>query len=182
VLSDEFLAEVAGMKHRNVAMELLKRIIDDEIRARLRKNFIQGKKLSAMLEKTLKKYQNNLLTATQVIQELIALAKEIKKADARGEDLGLSDDEVAFYDALADNESAREVLGDETLRELAQVLVERVRGSATIDWTIRENAKAKLRVLVRRTLNKYGYPPDKQAIATEFVLKQAELFADEWTG
>ena len=182
VLSDEFLAEVQGMKHRNVAMELLKRIIDDEIRARLRKNLIQGKKLSAMLEKTIKKYQNNLLTAAEVIQELIALAKEITKADARGEDLGLSDDELAFYDALGDNESAREVMGDEKLRDLARVLVEKVRGSASIDWTIRENVQARLRVLVKRTLAQFGYPPDKQAIATEFVLKQAELFADEWTG
>ncbi|NQV93358.1 type I restriction endonuclease subunit R [Candidatus Kaiserbacteria bacterium] len=181
VLSDEFLSEVQNMKHRNLAMELLKRVIDDEIKARLRKNFIQGKKLSEMLEKTLKKYQNNLLTASEVIQELIKLAKEIKDADARGEDLGLSEDEIAFYDALSDNGSAKEVLGDNTLRDLARVLVEKVRGSATIDWTIRENVRAKLRVLVKRTLNQFGYPPDKQAIATEFVLKQAELFADEWT-
>ncbi|MBI2120172.1 MAG: type I restriction endonuclease subunit R [Parcubacteria group bacterium] len=180
VLSDEFLAEVAGMKHRNVAMELLKRILNDEIKSRLRKNAVQGKKLSEMLQSAIKKYQNNLLTASEVIQELINIAKEIKKADARGEDLGLTEDEVAFYDALADNDSAKDVMNDITLRELARELVEKVRGSTTIDWTIRENAKARLRVLVKRTLNKYGYPPDKQAIATETVLKQAELFADEW--
>ncbi|MCG2688701.1 type I restriction endonuclease subunit R [Candidatus Parcubacteria bacterium] len=182
VLSDEFLAEVQGMKHRNVAMELLKRILNDEINVRLRRNLIQGKKLSQMLSKTIKKYQNNLLTVAEVIQELIKLAKEIKQADARGEDLGLNDDEVAFYDALADNDSAREVLGDDQLRELARVLVEKVRSNATIDWTIRENVRARLRVLVKRTLNQFGYPPDKQAIATEFVLKQAELFANEWAG
>jgi type I restriction enzyme, R subunit len=180
VLSDEFLAEVQGMKHRNLAMELLKKVLDDEIKLRLRRNAIQGKKLSAMLEKTIKKYQNNLLTAVEVIQELIELAKQIKTEDARGTDLGLSDDEVAFYDALAENESAREVLGDEKLRDLARVLVDKVRGSTTIDWTIRENVQARLRVLVKRTLAQFGYPPDKQAIATETVLKQAELFADVW--
>lgn len=180
ILSDEFLSEVKGMKHRNLAMELLKKIINDEIRMRLRRNLIQGKKLSEMLEKTIKKYQNNLLTAAEVIQELIALAKEIRNENARGKQMGLSDDEVAFYDALADNESAKEVLGDATLRELARVLVEKVRGSTTIDWTIRENAQARLRVLVKRTLNQFGYPPDKQALATEQVLKQAGLFADEW--
>lgn len=180
VLSDEFLAEVQGMKHQNVAMELMKRLLNDEIRSRLRKNLVQGKKFSEMLGKTITKYQNNLLTAAEVIQELIALAKEIRGADERGEDLGLSDDELSFYDALANNESAREVMNDETLRDLARVLVERVRSSATVDWTIRENVKAKLRVLVKRTLAKYGYPPDKQAIATETVLKQAELFADDW--
>ncbi len=180
VLSDEFLAEVQGMKHQNVAMELMKRLLNDEIRSRLRKNLIQGKKFSEMLGKTITKYQNNLLTAAEVIRELIALAKEIRGADERGEDLGLSDDELSFYDALANNESAREVMNDETLRDLARVLVDRVRASATVDWTIRENVKAKLRVLVKRTLAKYGYPPDKQAIATETVLKQAELFADDW--
>lgn len=180
VLSDEFLAEVQGMKHRNLAMELLRKVLDDEIKLRLRRNAIQGKKLSVMLEKTIKKYQNNLLTASEVIQELIKLAKHIKAEDARGKDLGLSDDEVAFYDALAENESARDVLGDEKLRDLARVLVEKVRGNTSIDWTIRENVQARLRVLVKRTLAQFGYPPDKQAIATETVLKQAELFADVW--
>lgn len=181
VLSDEFLAEVQGMKRKNVAMELLKRIINDEIKVRLRKNLIQGKKLSEMLHKTITKYQNNLLTASEVIQALIELAKDIRQSDARGEELGLNDDEVAFYDALANNDSAREVMNDDTLKELAHLLVEKVRSNASIDWTIRENVRAKLRVLVKRTLNKFGYPPDKQAIATETVLKQAELFADDWT-
>jgi type I restriction enzyme R subunit len=180
VLSDDFLAEVQGMKHRNLAMELLRKVLDDEIKLRLRRNAIQGKKLSEMLEKTIKKYQSNLLTATEVIQELIELAKQIRVEDARGKDLGLSDDEIAFYDALAENESAREVLGDDKLRDLARVLVDKVRGSTTIDWTIRENVQARLRVLVKRTLAQFGYPPDKQAIATETVLKQAELFADVW--
>jgi len=180
VLSDDFLADVQNMKHRNLAMELLKKVLDDEIKLRLRRNAIQGKKLSEMLEKTIKKYQNNLLTASQVIQELIELAKQIRAEDGRGKALGLSDDEIAFYDALAESESAREVLGDEKLRDLARVLVDKVRGSTTIDWTIRENVQARLRVLVKRTLAQFGYPPDKQALATETVLKQAELFADVW--
>lgn len=181
VLSDEFLADVQGMKRKNVALELLKRILNDEIKLRLRRNLIQGKKLSEMLQKTITKYQNNLLTASEVIQELIKIAKDIRQSDARGDELGLTDDEVAFYDALANNDSAKDVMNDDTLKEIAHLLVEKVRQNVTIDWTIRENVRAKLRVLVKRTLNKYGYPPDKQAIATETVLKQAELFADDWT-
>ncbi len=180
VLSDEFLAEVQGMKHRNLAMELLRKVLNDEVKFRLRRNAIQGKKLSEMLDKTIKKYQNNLLTAAEVIQQLIELAKHIRQEDSRGKDMGLSDDEIAFYDALAENESARDVLGDEQLRDLARVLVDKVRKNTSIDWTIRENVQARLRVLVKRTLAQYGYPPDKQAIATETVLKQAELFADVW--
>lgn len=180
VLSDEFLAEVQGMKHRNLAMELLRKVLNDEIKLRLRRNAIQGKKLSELLDKTIKKYQNNLLTAAEVIQELIELAKTIREEDARGRNLGLSDDEIAFYDALAENNSARDVLGDEQLRDLARVLVDKVRKNTSIDWTIRENVQARLRVLVKRTLAQFGYPPDKQAIATETVLKQAELFADVW--
>lgn len=181
VLSDEFLKEVQGMTRKNVAMELLRKILNDEIKLRVRKNLVQGKKLSEMLQKTIKKYQNNLLSATEVIQELIKLAKDIKQSDERGAELGLNDDEIAFYDALANNESAKDVMDDETLKEIAHILVEKVRSNATIDWTIRENVRAKLRVLVKRTLNKYGYPPDKQLIATETVLKQAELFADDWS-
>jgi type I restriction enzyme R subunit len=133
-----------------------------------------------LLGEAIRKYQNNLITAAEVIDELIKLAKDIKKADARGEETGMSDEELAFYDALANNESARKVLGDETLQELAIVLVDRVKKNASIDWAIKENIRARLRVIVKRLLRKYGYPPDKQAIATETVLKQAELYADEW--
>lgn len=133
-----------------------------------------------MLDIAIKKYQNNLLTATQVIEELISIAREIKAADKRGEDLGLTEAEIAFYDALTENESAKGVLGDDSLRDLARVLVTEVRKKATIDWTIKESVQAKLRVIVKRILRKYGYPPDKQALATENILKQAELFADEW--
>ncbi len=181
ILSDDFLDEVRNMKRKNLAMELLKKILDDEIKTRTKKNFIQSKKLSEMLDAAIKKYQNNLLTAAQVIEELINIAREIKESDARGGNLGLSDDEIAFYDALVENGSAKEVLGDDTLRELAQILVQKVKANTAIDWTIKESVQAKLRVIVKRILRQYGYPPDKQLIATENILKQAELFADEWS-
>lgn len=180
ILSDEFLAEIQGMERKNIAMELLKKILNDEIRSRIRKNFIQSKKMSEMLENAIRKYQNNLLTTAQVIEELIKLAKDIRKDDERGGELGLSDDELAFYDALAINQSALEVLGDAQLRDLSRVLVQRVKANTSIDWTIKESVQAKLRVIVRRTLRQFGYPPDAQLLATENVLKQAELLADEW--
>jgi len=181
ILSDDFLKEIQGMKRKNLALELLKKILDDEIKIRTKKNFIQSKKLSDMLDAAIKKYQNNLLTTAQVIEELIQIAKEIKVFDERGEDLGLMEDEVAFYDALAMNESAIEVLGDDTLRDLARILVEKVKANTTIDWTIKESVQAKLRVIVKRILRQYSYPPDKQKLATENILQQAELFADEWS-
>lgn len=134
-----------------------------------------------MLDSAIKRYQNNLLTATQVIDELINVAKELKEADKRGENLGLTNDEIAFYDALADNQSAKEVLGDETLRELARILVEKVKANTAIDWTIKESVQAKLRVIVKRVLRHYGYPPDQQLIATENILKQAKILADGLT-
>jgi len=181
ILSDEFLREVQGMERKNVAIELLKKLLTDEIKLRTKKNLIQSKKLSEMLENAIRKYQNNLLTAAQVIEELIRLANEIKDSDKRGEKHNLTVDELAFYDALADNQSARDVLGDATLRDLARVLVERVKENTSIDWTIKESVRAKLRVIVKRLLRQYGYPPDKQLIATENVLKQAELLVDDWS-
>ena len=144
------------------------------------RNLIQGKKLSELLANAIKKYQNNLLTAVQVIEELIELAKHIKSEDERGNKLNLSPDEIAFYDALANNDSAKEVLGDDTLLELARILVEKVRANTSSDWTIKESVQAKLRTIIKRTLRKFGYPPDKQLLATENILKQAELFANEW--
>ena len=181
ILSDEFLEEIQGMKRKNLALELLKKLLNDELKTRTRKNLAQGKKFSEMLEQAIRKYQNNLLTAAQVIEELINLAKEIKVSDERAADMGLSEDEVAFYDALALNESAREVMGDDTLRELAQVLVQRVKQNTSIDWTIKESVRAKLRTVIKRLLKEYGYPPDKQKLATENILQQAEYFADEWS-
>ena len=181
ILSDDFLEEIQGMKRKNLALELLKKLLNDELKTRTRKNLAQGRKFSEMLEHAIRKYHNNLLTAAQVIEELINLAKEIKVSDERAADMGLSEDEVAFYDALALNESAKEVMGDETLRELAQVLVQRVKQNTSIDWTIKESVRAKLRTVIKRLLKEYGYPPDKQKLATENILQQAEFYADDWS-
>ena len=180
VLSDEFLAEVRGMPHRNLAVELLQKLLKGEVSARQRKNIVQARSFSEMLEQTLRRYQNRAIEAAQVIEELIELAKDMRQANARGEELGLSEDELAFYDALETNDSAVQVLGDETLRTIARELVDTVRGNVTIDWTLRENVRAQLRVLVRRILRKHGYPPDKQEKATQTVLEQAEVLSEGW--
>jgi type I restriction enzyme R subunit len=180
ILSDEFLKEIQGMERKNLALELLKKLLNDELKVRTKKNLIQSKKLSEMLENAIKKYQNNLLTTAQVIEELIRLAKEIRDSDKRSQQFNLTDNELAFYDALANNQSAKEVLGDEKLRDLARVLVQRVKANTSIDWTIKENVRAKLKVIVKRLLRQYGYPPDMERLATENILEQAELLADEW--
>ncbi len=180
ILSDEFLAEVRSLPQKNVAVETLRKLLQDEIRVRLRKNVVQSRAFSEMLEEAMRKYHNRAIAAAQVIEELIALAKQMQEAQLRGEKLGLSDDEVAFYDALASNKSAVEVLGDGTLKMLAQELVDKVRKSVTVDWSRRENARAQLRVLVKRILRKYGYPPDKQEKATELVLEQTETLCQDW--
>ena len=181
ILSDEFLLEVKGMKHKNLAIELLRKILNNEIKTRSLTNLVKSRSLLEMLESSIKKYQNNLLTTAEIIQELIEIAKEIKKADQQGEELGLTTEEVAFYNALEINESAVKVLGDETLKTIAKEIADKVKKNATIDWTIRESARAKLMVLVKRTLKKYGYPPDMQQKAVDTVLKQAELMADFYT-
>ena len=180
VLSDRFLAEVRDMPHRNLAVELLQKLLKGEVSTRRRKNVVQAKSFAEMLEQTLRRYQNRSIEAAQVIEELIALAKEMREASARGEQLGLSEDELAFYDALETNEKAVQVLGDETLRDIARQLVETVRSNVTIDWTLRENVRANLRRLVRRILRKHGYPPDKQEKATQTVLEQAEVLSEGW--
>ena len=180
VLSDEFLAEVQGMPHRNLAVELLQKLLKGEVSSRRRKNVVQARSFAELLEQTLRRYQNRAIEAAQVIEELIELAKEMREASARGEKLGLSEDELAFYDALETNDSAVQVLGDETLRAIARELVETVRRNVTIDWTLRENVRAQLRVLVRRILRKHGYPPDKQEKATQTVLEQAEVLSHGW--
>ncbi len=181
ILSDEFLAEVRGMPQRNLAVEMLRKLLEGEIKARGRKNVVQARSFAELLEKAIKKYQNRAIETAQVIEELIALAKDLREANQRGEKLGLTDDEVAFYDALEVNDSAVAVLGDETLRLIAQELVKAVRNSITIDWTVRENVRAQMRVIIKRILRKYGYPPDKQAHATELVLEQAEVLCKDWT-
>ena len=182
ILSDTFLAEVRGMKHRNLAVEVLRKLLNDEIKVRRRTNLIQSLKFSDMLEATMHRYKNRAIETVQVIEELIKLAKEMREADKRGDDLGLSTEELAFYDALETNDSAVAVLGDEILSTLARELADTVRKNATIDWTMKESVRAKLRVYVRRTLSKYGYPPDKQKKATDTVIQQAELLGEEWSG
>ncbi|MGB9753480.1 type I restriction endonuclease subunit R [Roseiflexus castenholzii] len=180
ILSEEFLAEVRGMPQRNLAVELLRKLLEDEIKTRRRKNLIQARSFAELLEQAIRRYQNRAVEAAQVIEELIALAKEMREADRRGESLGLSEEELAFYDALETNDSAVKVLGEPTLQQIARELVNTVRRNVTIDWTERENARAHLRRLVKRVLRKYGYPPDKQEKATETVLEQAALLSAEW--
>jgi len=179
ILSEEFLLEVQGMKHKNIAMEVLKKLLNDEIRTRAKKNLVQSKSLMEMLENSIKKYHNKIITAAEVIEELISLSKEIHKMDDEPKEMGLTDFEYAFYSAIANNESAKEVMEKDVLRELAVVLTERVRANASIDWTIKESVRAKLKVIVKRTLRQFGYPPDMQKLATETVLKQAEMIAQE---
>jgi len=180
ILSDVFLAEIQGMPHRNLALEVLQKLLNDEIKTRARKNLVLSRSFAEMLERTIRRYQNHTIEAAQVILELIELAKEMREAKSRGEKLGLTEEEEAFYDALEVNDSAVKVLGDETLRIIARELVETVRRNVTIDWTVRESARAKLRTTVRRLLRKYGYPPDKQEKATLTVLGQAELLCKDW--
>ncbi len=180
ILSEEFLAEVGGMKQQNLAVELLQKLLRSELSARRRKNVVQARSFAEMLEQTIRRYQNRSIEAAQVIEELIELAREMREAGARGEKLGLSEEELAFYDALETNDSAVKVLGDEVLRMIARQLVETVRENVTIDWTLRENVRAHLRVLVKRVLRRHGYPPDKQEKATLTVLEQAEVLSAEW--
>ncbi len=180
ILSDDFLAEVRGMPQRNLAAELLAKLLKGELSIRRRKNVVQARSFAEMLEQTIRRYQNRAIDAAQVIEELIQLAKDMREANARGEALGLSEEELAFYDALETNDNAVRVLGDETLRAIARELVETVRNNVTIDWTLRENVRAQLRVLVKRILRKHGYPPDKQEKATATVLEQAEVLSADW--
>lgn len=181
LLSEEFLQDVNEMKHKNLGIELLKKILNDEIKVRLKFNITEGKKLLDMLEASIKKYQNNLLTTAEIIEELINIARQVREVDGLAEKLKLTKDEFAFYTALEINDSAVKILGDETLKKIAREIADKVRKNATIDWTMKESARAKLMVIVRRTLNKYGYPPDKQQKAVDTVLKQAEVLADHWT-
>jgi type I restriction enzyme R subunit len=181
ILSEEFLLEVRGMEHKNVALEVLKKLLNDEIKSRMKTNLVQSKSLMEMLETSIKKYHSKVITAVEVIDELMELAKEIRKQDKEPQDLGLSEFEYAFYSAVANNESATELMGKEKLRELAVVLTERVKANASIDWTIKDSVRSKLKVIVKRTLRQFGYPPDMQLLATETILKQAEMIADELT-
>ena len=169
------------MEYKNLAFETLKKLLADEIKTRFKTNKITEKKFSKMLEEAILKYQNRSIDSAQVIALLIEQAKQIRKELDRGEELGLTDEEIAFYDALADNGSARDILGDDTLKIIARELSEKVREKATIDWKQRESVRAELRVMVKRLLKKYGYPPDKTAMATDLVLQQAETMSELWT-
>lgn len=181
ILSEEFLLELKDMQHKNVALEVLKKILNDEIKARTRTNLVQSKSLKEMLENSIKKYHNKVLTAAEVMDELINLSKEIVNMDKEAKNLGLTDYEYAFYTAVANNDSAKQLMQQDKLRELAVILTERVKQNASIDWTIKESVRAKLKVIIKRTLRQYGYPPDMQKLATETVLKQAEMIAKELT-
>ena len=180
MLSDEFLAEMRGLPQKNLAVEALAKLLKDAIKARFRTNIVQERAFSEMLSNSIKRYQNRAIEAAQVIEELIALAKELHEAGKRGQELGLTDDEVAFYDALAENNSAVEVLGKDELRAIARILVERVRNNVSVDWSVREAVRAKLRVMVKRILREHGYPPDLQEAATLLVLEQAEKLSEHW--
>jgi len=180
ILSDAFLAEVRGMPQKNLAIELLRKLLNDELKYRMRKNLVQSRSFAEMLERTIRAYQNRTLESAEVIAELIKLAGDMRQAHQRGEQLNLSDDEIAFYDALEVNDSAVQVLGDQTLKDIARELVEMVRKNVTIDWTVKETVRARMRVMVKRILRRHGYPPDKQEKATMTVLEQAELIAADW--
>lgn len=182
ILSEEFLAELKGMEHKNVALEVLKKLLNDVIKGRAKKNLVRSKSLMEMLESSIQKYQNKILTAAQVMDELIKLSKEIVKMDSEAKAMGLTDYEYAFYTSVANNDSAKELMEKDKLRELAVVLTETIRQNASIDWTIKESVKSKLKVAVKRLLRRYGYPSDMQLLATETVLKQAELIARELMG
>jgi len=169
------------MEHKNVALEVLKKLLNDEIKSRSKKNLVKSKSLMEMLENSFKKYHNKILTAAEVMDELIKLSKEIVNMDSESKEMGLTDFEYAFYTAVADNESAKDLMQKDKLRELAVILTERVKVNASIDWTIKESVRAKLKVIIKRTLRQFGYPPDLQKLATETVLKQAELIANELT-
>ena len=179
ILSDEFMEEMRDYQHKNIALETLRKLLGDEVSVRERKNKVEGKKLYEMLKTAINSYQNKVLTAAEVIDELIKLAKAIQNSDQLANELGLTDYEYAFYTAVADNDSARELMQKDKLRELAVALTDSIKKNATLDWTVKESAKANLRVVVKRLLRKYGYPPDMAALATETVIEQAEKLAEE---
>ena len=181
ILSDEFLDDLRNLPQKNLALELLRRLINDEIKARGRRNIVEARSFREMLEASIVKYQNRAIETAEVIQELIELAQQMQASQRRGEELGLNVSEIAFYDALANNASALTVLGDATLRTIARELADRIRTSATIDWTIKETVRAEMRAMVRRLLRKYKYPPDQQEAATDLVLVQAETLAHSLT-
>jgi type I restriction enzyme R subunit len=180
VLSDEFLAEVENLEYKNLAIEALKKLLEDEIRVRFEFNKVKLKKFSEMLEEAIIKYRNRSLDSAQIVKALVDMAKKFRDEKSKGKELSLTKEEEAFYDALASNQSAVDLLGDKVLAKMAAELTRLVRENASIDWTMRQSIQAKLKVMVKRLLRKYGYPPDKQKMATDLVLEQAEGFAEVW--
>lgn len=180
ILSDEFLAEVQGMEKKNLAMEALRKLINGEMRSESRVNVVQTRAFSQRLEEAIARYHSNAITTAEVIQELIKLAKDIRAAHQRGEEEGLSEEEISFYDALAQNESAVEVMGNDQLRVIAHELLSNLKSNASVDWQHRESARARMRILVKRILRKHGYPPDLQDAAVQTVLQQAEVLSARW--
>ncbi|HEY6332251.1 MAG TPA: DUF3387 domain-containing protein, partial [Blastocatellia bacterium] len=181
LLTDEFLNEVRLMPQRNLAVELLQRLLKEELRDRFSTNIVQQKKFSELLQRSLARYHNRAIETAQVIELLIEMAKDLNSAFRRGEDLGLNDSELAFYDALETNEASVRELGDEVLRKIAMELTSNLRNNLTVDWSVRETVKARLRLMVKRILRKYKYPPDREARAIELVLQQAEALSAAWT-
>jgi type I restriction enzyme, R subunit len=182
VMSDDFLQSVKKLPQKNLAVELLQRLLNDEIKSRAKSNAVQARSFASLLEQAIQKYENRSVDAVELINELIDLAKELRDANQRGDDLDLNSDELAFYDALSENKNAVDVMGDEQLAVIARELLDSVRKNVTIDWTLKESARAKIRILVKRILRKYGYPPDMAKVATDTVLEQAKLVSTGWTG
>jgi type I restriction enzyme R subunit len=180
ILSDEFLAEVQQMEKRNLALEALRKLLNDELRSRTRTNVVETKRFSERLDSAIARYHANAIDTVEVLQELINLARDIKDARKRGEDEGLSQDEVAFYDALAESQNAVTVMGNDSLKVIAHELLVSLKGNLTVDWAHRESARARMRVLVKRILRKYGFPPDLQDAAVQTVLRQAEALSSAW--
>ena len=180
ILSDKFLDEIQGMKFKNLAFEALKKLLADQIKTRFKQNKIKNERFSKMLEAVIRRYQNRSIDSAQVIQELIEIAKKVREDKAKGKELGLTPEEEAFYDALSNNDSAKKVLGETILKQIASELTELVRKNTSIDWTLRTTVQAKLKVMIKRLLRKYGYPPDTEKIATDLILEQAKLFAEDW--
>ena len=179
ILSDEFLKEVQKIKHKNIAVELLEKLLNDEVKSKFRTNVVKQRKFSDLLKNALTKYQNRSIEAAQVIAELIEMAKEFKNDIEKSNELNLNPAENAFYDALSNNKSAEDLMGEEILVQIAREIAEKLRQNVTVDWSVRESVRARLRLLVKNLLRKYKYPPDQQEEATELVLSQAEVISEE---
>ncbi len=180
ILSDEFLAEIKGLPYKNLAIELLEKLINGELKSKMRKNKIQDRQFSEVLDNALKNYRNRAIETAKVIDDLIKMARDIRESHLRGEKLGLTEDELAFYDALETNDSSVKALGDDKLKLIASELVQSIKANLDIDWAIKETSRAKVRIIIKKLLKKHGYPPDKEPKATQLILDQAECLCQDW--